>query len=80
VTQHTLVKHTDCEKPFCPICEGGLALCSVCGGAEGTLPTHYPGRRLTDDEEASIMNGSRDYEDGHWGPGWKAKNQRRLAQ
>jgi hypothetical protein len=33
-THGPAVKHTHCEKPYCPICEGGLYVCSHCGAAE----------------------------------------------
>ena len=28
------------------LCHGGLALCTRCGGLEGTLPTDCPGERM----------------------------------
>lgn len=35
-----------CQKDRCYICEGGLGLCVVCGGFEGSLLTHCPGFKL----------------------------------
>lgn len=47
--------------------EDELAHCKVCGGAEGTLPTDCPGRRLTDVEEERIwIHGNLDFVDGKW--------------
>lgn len=45
----------------CPFCEGGLFLCDVCGGAEASLPTDCPGRRLTPRENDEIVAGRLDY-------------------
>jgi len=44
---HVYEKHTKCEKQNCWICDGGLALCTVCGGLEGALLETCPGVRLT---------------------------------
>ena len=38
-----------------------LALCKVCGGAECTLPTNCPGRKLTSKELDLICNGELDF-------------------
>lgn len=50
----------------CNICDGGLALCTVCGGAEGTLATHCPGVRVTEELSARVYAGTIDYVDGKW--------------
>ncbi len=48
---HVWVKHEQCTNPgTCPICEGGLALCKVCGALEGALLETCPGVMLTDDQ------------------------------
>ena len=38
--------------PYCQYCEGGLALCVMCGGLEGSLLPWCPGERISlrDDE------------------------------
>lgn len=46
--------------------EDELAHCKVCGGAEGTLPSECPGRRLTETEEASVWAGRMDYRRAKW--------------
>lgn len=33
-THKNAVKHNCCERPYCPICEGGLFVCADCGAAE----------------------------------------------
>lgn len=38
-----------------------LVHCKVCGGAEGSLPTLCPGRRLTEEEERAIYAGELDF-------------------
>lgn len=47
-TPHLLVTHDRCSNPgHCPICDGGLALCAVCGALEGALLDSCPGVLLT---------------------------------
>lgn len=48
---HVAVVHSTCTDTSCPICEGGLFLCSVCGGSEGSLLPSCPGRQLTYEED-----------------------------
>lgn len=43
-----------------------LFMCDVCGGAEGSLPTHCPGRKLTPQEGEDIYSGEIDFKDGGW--------------
>lgn len=50
----------------CPICDDGLAICKVCGGAEGGLTAECPGRRLTFDEVDAIGRGELDFKSGEW--------------
>ncbi len=48
---HAYVKHEHCTNPgVCNICDGGLALCSVCGGLEGALLDVCPGVHLTEEQ------------------------------
>lgn len=47
---HRATVHENCERTHCPICEGGLFLCTVCGALEGALLPTCPGRWLTPDE------------------------------
>ena len=42
-------------------CAGGIYLCDVCGGAEGSLPTDCPGRRMDHDEERQVYAGLLDF-------------------
>lgn len=41
-------------------------MCVKCRGAEGSLPTHCPGRHMTSDEEQAVMDGTLDYKGGQW--------------
>ena len=68
MTVHTLFKHHDtCPKPgACMYCDGGLAWCTTCGGAEADLPTECPGRRLTPQERDNVAMGLMDYVGGVW--------------
>lgn len=54
------------EVDRCPCCAGGLAYCTVCSGAEASLPTDCPGRQLTEAEQDGIAAGTLDYVRGHW--------------
>lgn len=57
-----------CDDPDCSVCEGGLALCEVCGGAEASLPTDCPGRKMTVTEADNVQAGNVDFIDGI---GWR---------
>lgn len=43
-----------------------LFICEVCGGAEASLPTDCPGRRLTNEESEGIEAGKLDYLSESW--------------
>lgn len=61
---HKLYETGDKDAPHSILDGNGevvLALCRVCGGAEGTLPTCCPGRRLTPKEEEEIYRGELDF-------------------
>jgi hypothetical protein len=49
-TGHRAERHADCQRTRCPICEGGLTVCTICGALEGALLPTCPGRRLTQEE------------------------------
>lgn len=61
---HILYETKDNNKPE-SICDSNgevvLALCKVCGGAEGALPTNCPGRKLTWDELELIGDNKLDF-------------------
>lgn len=44
----------------------GLCHCKVCNGAEGSLPTDCPKRRMTDKEETGVFQGRLNFRDGEW--------------
>lgn len=46
------------------VCNAGLALCTVCGGAEASLPSECPGRMLNEFELWDIQRGAVDYKHG----------------
>jgi hypothetical protein len=54
----------------CVLCHGGLALCDVCGGLEGSLPTDCPGERMRRVVEDDVYAGELDYRTGE---GWVQK-------
>lgn len=85
--KHTPVVHVDCYDHSCPICAGGLFLCSVCGGAEGSLATECPGHQLNEQLHEAVYKGEIDYVGGRWVNGAMSKHtpatyrekQRRVA-
>lgn len=56
----------------CPVCSGGLFVCSTCGCVEGELATDCPGERLHEDERGAIYNGHVDFVRDR---GWVAKGE-----
>jgi hypothetical protein len=63
---HRYEKHINCQANNCPICDGGLAVCTVCGGAEGSLPTDCPQQKMTWEQQEAVFQGELDYVDGFW--------------
>ena len=68
-----MLRRCGSECDGCQICEGGLAACTRCGGAEASLPTDCPGTRLTEMQETLIMRGRLDYT---WRRGWHRASDR----
>lgn len=75
--KHQLMDETDCtckdtwHENDCWVCrnvvDGGLAVCRVCGGAEGSLTTDCCGRKLTPQEQDDIYNkGILDFVSTRW--------------
>lgn len=73
--QHKLKTSADCgcDNPFCFICEGGLSVCKVCGGAGGDLPSECPGVKMSSTQRDMVYNGLLDYRNGTWKPGQNNK-------
>lgn len=47
--EHQFLTHNPCTNPgVCPICDGGLSLCLICGALEGALLDYCPGVQLTE--------------------------------
>ncbi len=69
--KHTLVTRETCgcdpdSYTSCPICDGGLALCSVCGGAEGWMTTDCPGEHVPYEKGEAVGRREIDFVDGQW--------------
>jgi hypothetical protein len=62
-----------CERQHCPYCEGGLASCTVCDCAEGTLPSDCPGSPVSSADQDRIYAGRLDFTDGAWSEGVRSK-------
>lgn len=56
----------NCGRPGCMFCDGGLFVCTVCLGMEGSLPTFCPGTKMTLEQRNSVYDGELDFQDGHW--------------
>lgn len=56
----------ECNDEDCSVCNGGLGLCTICGGAEASMPTECPGVRMTNEEQDLVQDGKLDYFNGHW--------------
>lgn len=63
---HQYLKHRDCELMHCNICDGGLAVCTVCNGVEGSLTTECPGEPMTFVRKEAVYQGHMDYQNGKW--------------
>jgi hypothetical protein len=48
--EHVLETHTKCQRSNCMVCDGGLSICTVCGGFEGSLLDSCPGVKLTPEQ------------------------------
>jgi serpin B len=71
MTQHILEKHKKCDSNYC---NGGLAVCTVCHCAEGTLPTECPGEHVLYEQERRIYLGEIDFVNGAWVEGRMSRN------
>jgi len=58
------------------IVEGGLAVCKVCGGGEGSLTTDCPGEKIPYEKDQRVYAGKIDYREGQgWVPEKNPTNQ-----
>lgn len=66
--QHKYIEPKDhnCNNPYCPICEGGLSVCSVCGLLEGSLTTECPCVPSYQEYADDVYEGKIDYRNGEW--------------
>lgn len=65
-SKHKPLKHTDCQIHNCPICDGGLITCVVCGSSENELTTHCPGSNLEVKFRKEVQDGKLDYINYEW--------------
>ena len=63
-------KYYECDPPcvdtHCNICDGGLAFCTVCGGAEGSLTTECRGEKLEEIVLEQVYHHGLDFYGGKW--------------
>lgn len=50
----------------CIYCNGGLAHCTICGGAEASLPTDCPGEKMSQQQQDNVQAGNADFKNGVW--------------
>lgn len=55
-----------CNEERCFVCDGGLAMCTVCGGGEGAMPTDCPGAKIAAPILDQIYRGEFDFVGGQW--------------
>lgn len=65
------MRHTQhvCGEETCFVCNGGLAWCTVCGGAEASMPTECPGVKMTQYQQDLVQAGVLDYVERGWRSG-----------
>lgn len=59
------------------IVDGGLAICKICGGAEGSLTTDCPGERIPYDIDQQVYKGEKDFVKGL---GWVIKTSKHSPE
>lgn len=65
--KHKFEQHNPCSSEgHCRICDGGLAVCTVCWGAEGTLTLECPRVKVPMPMQDLVYAGKLDYENGTW--------------
>ena len=64
--KHKLYECKDPECLGCCYCRGGLASCTVCNGAESSLPSECPGKPMTSEQLDMVSERRLDYIQGHW--------------
>ena len=63
---HIFETHINCEKSDCPVCDGGLDICIVCGLVEGSLTTDCPGYSCWAEKNENVYQGKEDFKYGQW--------------
>lgn len=56
------------------IVDGGLAVCKVCGGSEGSLTTECLGVKVTYEQDRAVYRGLMDFAEGRWLYNQKSKS------
>ncbi len=65
--KHQYETHNNCRvDDYCYICDGGIAFCTVCKCAEGSLATDCPGYDCYAEYGDLIYNRKIDFKDGEW--------------
>ena len=66
---HKLYKTGDSDAPDAIKDRNGevvLALCRVCGGVEGSLPSDCPGKKMSSLDMDMVYEGLKDFKDDEW--------------
>lgn len=65
-TGHVDVKCTNDYCVGCVFCTGGLSACTVCGGAESSMPSTCPGELMDEETSNAVQAQRRDFRGGKW--------------
>lgn len=66
--EHVWETHKECDRIACPVCEGGLSICTRCGLIEGSLTTECPGVPSWAEHGDKVYAGKEDFIAGEWVP------------
>jgi hypothetical protein len=66
MANHVYEKHQGCNNPNCPVCDGSMTRCVVCGGSQGALTTDCPGELMLQKTLEMVDAGKMDFRGGEW--------------
>lgn len=64
--EHTWFKCNGKHDRHCIFCDGGLSMCTVCGGIESSLTSECVGHKLSEEILDSVYKEGKDYHHGQW--------------
>lgn len=64
--EHVRLVYENCTEDGCPICDGSLYECAVCGLFGGALTSECPGEESYRLHADAVYAGEEDFVDGKW--------------